>query len=407
MQLSITKEENPMLGQIIKFAALGAVGYGAKKLYDAFQEDQQKEEQAKNAQDEMPKPQTEPEEKSEEKKAEEELEPMMKFIQEANRDSYKNEAFYQKLKDKLPKETKHWTDEQKNEFMREMLSKMEGMDGWYFISAEHPLCIFELSKVGSTTLDCLRLAADTFPNLEQSERIYNILKRVEYRKERQRNPIYTTKKMPEIGFKDVGFKLAIIHQLMFNEEKLTPKFDMVEFANESQCFIDAIGANREATHYLLNLDIPKTLLDGIEKLEIGNFPFYQHIYFPVAPMFMVKDFCQGYYVPISDNAVKYFSDGFNSKRDLNLLPNLKEVIIHGEYELIDDFKKLEEAILLREGNGFPKEYAAPCYDYPLLCKANKGEPIYLSPCGNKTPISKAFVEELKNRGIKVTFAPHK
>lgn len=285
-----------MLGNLFKIATLGVTGYGIKKLYKVYQNERERQANAPVYPPVEPiKMQEEEREQHDEGEPEDKtIEPMMQFIYDAKPSSYSNENFYQTLKRRLPKETKHWNDEQKNEFIQKMLSKIEGMDGWYFIRAEHHFNIFELANAGSTVLDCFR--ADTFQNIEQSERVYKIIKQVEYVKERQRNPIYTIK-MPNIGFKDVGFELAVINQLMYQDNLLTPKFNMEEFANESKRLIDIdAGANWAATLYLLNIDIPKNMLDNMQTLEISSSALYKNIYFPTpTDMLIRQDYRPGCY----------------------------------------------------------------------------------------------------------------
>nr|WP_314741404.1 hypothetical protein [uncultured Haemophilus sp.] len=285
-----------MLGNLFKIATLGIAGYGIKKLYEVYQNERERRANAPvySPVEPIKMQEEEREQQDEEEPEDKTIDPMMQFIYDAKPNSYSNENFYQTLKRRLPKETKHWNDEQKNEFIQKMLSKIEGMDGWYFIRAEHHFNIFELANAGSTVLDCFR--ADTFQNIEQSERVYKIIKQVEYVKERQRNPIYTIK-MPNIGFKDVGFELAVINQLMYQDNLLTPKFNMEEFANESKRLIDIdAGANWAATLYLLNIDIPKNMLDNMQTLEISSFALYKNIYFPTpTDMLIRQDYRPGCY----------------------------------------------------------------------------------------------------------------
>jgi hypothetical protein len=255
-----------MLSNILKIAGAGVLAFGAKKIYELIQEkklepseieeywkDDYREREAKRAMIEEP-------------------DPAMKLAKGGTPNLLETEESYQKLKNTLPKRALKWTDEQKNEFIRLTLHIFEGVDAWDYIHAEDALNIFELTQTKGRTIDYLRFIAETLPGLQQTSRLLYIIKEVERIRKRQENPIYDLNQIPSVKFQDIGLKLAVINQLMFKDETLKPKFFLEIFREEyKKYFLNPLyGLDREkAGEYMKDLDIPVSLLNKIEYLEIN------------------------------------------------------------------------------------------------------------------------------------------
>jgi hypothetical protein len=127
-------------------------------------------------------------------------------------------------------------------------------------------------------------------------------------------------------FKDFNFKLAVIQVLMYEKELLKPKFDLYDFvANHKQRAIDMDKEGYkiipEAKKYFEDLEMPSELLAQVETIyqDGGN-----EIYHQLIPFWDGED------------------DVFNitSTDDLELLPNLKNVIIFFDNteKMVGEFK---------------------------------------------------------------------
>ena len=155
----------------------------------------------------------------------------------------------------IPKE---WSKSQKSALIEGILSYFSGMDGWDYIAEDSWQNIFYFST-HEDVLECLKLIAEKCDDVPEAIRLRKILKEVSRIRHRQQNPIYDINQTPSIEFQDIGFKLAVINQLMFEENKLHPKFDVHLFAEEytRSCIdVEMRGASYEAGEYLRNLDIP-------------------------------------------------------------------------------------------------------------------------------------------------------
>lgn len=89
-----------------------------------------------------------------------------------------------------------------------------------------------------------------------------------------------------IDFKDFGFKIAIIQELMYYKELLQPKFDLREFAawyDKRKIDIEEEGYDPipEVTQYFKNLPVPKRLASEITEIyqDGGNDIYLQLISF--------------------------------------------------------------------------------------------------------------------------------
>ena len=118
---------------------------------------------------------------------------------------------------------------------------------------------------------------------------------------------------------------------MFKYETLKPKFFLEIFREEyKKYFLNPLyGLDREkAGEYMKDLDIPVSLLNKIEYLEINpTSEFYQQIY--IKKIFDISEFFleasrNSQYIPLFNIAYSR-SDIEN---ELSLLPNLKEIIVN-------------------------------------------------------------------------------
>ena len=80
---------------------------------------------------------------------------------------------------------------------------------------------------------------------------------------------------PILEFTNYNFKLAVIQQLMYEKELLTPKFDIYEFAEEytrRDIDIDDEGYEpiKEAKKWFKDLQIPKRLAEEVTELEMDG-----------------------------------------------------------------------------------------------------------------------------------------
>lgn len=328
-----------MLGNIAKIAAMGLLGFGAKKIYDLAKEN-------KEADDDESIPYDVKEwEKRQYEEAQKEPDPTMRMMIAGSPRIFEKESFYQELKEKLPKGSQNWDDEKKNRFMQEMLSKFEGCEGWDYVHAEDDVNIFELSYKKGKTLEMMRFVAEIFPGLEQTARVMYVVNEVERIRERRAHPIYNLEQKPSVEIPDIGFKLAIINHLMFKEKTLKPMFSLPLFKEESKKFIRH-NASREAGEYIKNLDIPINLMKNIRRLEIDPYtPLYSQIsilrdHEMDTTMFSSKIWPQARFEPLfseligNDLFLPISEEEIN--KNLDLLPNLEEILV----KLSSDDKKL-------------------------------------------------------------------
>ena len=319
-----------MLSNIIKVAALGLVGIGAKKLYEQFKNEEKALSLATVTKDLDLDPSINLRDfyfKKEEyvlKDAEKITDPMMKLIRLATTDSFDQAHFYNHLKSHLPEAAQNWNDEQKNEFVKAVLSTFEGTFRWDTYHAEHHANILDMCNAKGTMRDCLRFVAELFPDVEQGKRLALILKEVARIQNRLKNPIYDKNQTPSVQFKDIRFKFAIIQQLMAREQ-LKPVFNYQLFVEEFSYFIDPGFPSSAAGDYMLNLDITQHQLNCVSDLYLnhysGDFSFLHlprqitgesSIYEPFDHRCRPADI-----VPMTTNVIE----------DLALLPNLKYIYL--------------------------------------------------------------------------------
>ncbi|WAX81645.1 DUF6892 domain-containing protein [Streptomyces sp. KMM 9044] len=123
--------------------------------------------------------------------------------------------------------------------------------------------------------------------------------------------------VPTARFKDFNFKLVVIEQLMYVDEKLTPQFSLAGLLKEKGLGDDtweyaqkhdlAYRVVSEARAYLESLELGDELLAGVEELRVdgGN-----RVYRKCAPVWDGED---GLF-------------DVTSLEDLALLPNLRRVL---------------------------------------------------------------------------------
>lgn len=133
--------------------------------------------------------------------------------------------------------------------------------------------------------------------------------------------------METAKFQDFNFKLAVIQKLMYDQDVLSPRFDVYDFARNyegRQINIDKEGYDiiPEVKQYFEQLEIPVSALPNIEKLfQDGGCD----IYLQLCPFWHGED------------------DLFNirSAQDSELLPNLKSVILFydDDAQILDEFEQ--------------------------------------------------------------------
>ncbi|STO54787.1 Uncharacterised protein [Canicola haemoglobinophilus] len=250
--------------------------------------------------------------------SESKIEKLLKKIESRPQDLFDQE-FHFLLKSTLAT-PKDWSKSQKSALIDGVLSYFSGMDGWDYIAEDSWQNIFYFAT-HNDVLECLKLIAEKCDDVLEASRLRKILKEVRRIQHRQRNPIYDINQTPSVEFKDIGFKLAVIHQLMFEENKLHPKFDVHLFAEEytKHCIdLERRGASDEAGEYLRNLDIPLSLLEQVDVIKLSPYSqLYHCVCFPSPLDFMFHRYREGGYVPIKEQAVE----------DLAFLPNLKKIYL--------------------------------------------------------------------------------
>ncbi len=137
-----------------------------------------------------------------------------------------------------------------------------------------------------------------------------------------------------LQFKDFGFKLAVINELMYNQDVLQPKIDAYKFiekqrnltASEAYDVIEEEGYDiiPEIKEYFENLEITESMVHEITELSSDG---GDDIYLQIIP------FWDG-----EDNVYDV-----TSAEDVKLLPNLKRATLLFEYpgeQLVKEFKEL-------------------------------------------------------------------
>ncbi|MBN6710825.1 hypothetical protein JFL47_12400 [Haemophilus haemoglobinophilus] len=250
--------------------------------------------------------------------SESKIEKLLKKIESRPQDLFDRE-FHFLLKGTLAT-PKDWSKSQKSVLIEGILSYFSGMDGWDYIAEDSWQNIFYFAT-HNDVLECLKLIAEKCDDVPENIRLRKILKEVRRIQHRQQNPIYDINQMPSVEFQDIGFKLAVIHQLMFEENKLHPKFDVHLFAEEytKSCIdLEMRGASDEGGEYLRNLDIPLSLLEQVDVIKLSPYSqIYHGICFPSPFSFMFQRYLKGGYVSIQEQAVE----------DLAFLPNLKKIYL--------------------------------------------------------------------------------
>lgn len=126
-------------------------------------------------------------------------------------------------------------------------------------------------------------------------------------------------------FTDINFKLAVIQELMYNQELLQPAFDLHKFADnyaERKIDIEAEGYDviPEALAYFEQLPIPVEFLEAVEEIfQDGGDDIYLQIY------------------PYWDGEDDVFN--ITQTDDLQFVPNLKSITLFYDdaEEMVDAF----------------------------------------------------------------------
>lgn len=165
--------------------------------------------------------------------------------------------------------------------------------------------------------NALTLLAETYPDFSPSEQIHQLLMKAEQLKNRPKT--YDLNQRPQILFKDLGLKLAVIDELMYHTEQLKPRVELAIFAQEyDKRFIDidedGYAIIPEVKKYFQNLDIPADLLNQITALNIdGGFDGGSALYQQMWPFY--DPGLGDELLPITNKAID----------DLELLPNLRKI----------------------------------------------------------------------------------
>lgn len=141
--------------------------------------------------------------------------------------------------------------------------------------------------------------------------------------------------MSNVQFKDFGFKLAVINYLMYDNELLTPMFDLKEHIKKCRNLDDSEVHNLfeseeayapfpEAIEFFKNIEIPQDLLESIDEIIMDG---GDDIYFQIIPWWSGQDY--------------YEIFGIKSAEDADLMKNLKEItLLDSENEsIIDEFNR--------------------------------------------------------------------
>lgn len=261
----------------------------------------------------------------------------------------------------LTQRAKDWSDENKRKLINAVYHSRTGMSGWDYIGPESTEVIWELAKEEKLR-QVYQQAAALLPDCEEAKKVYHVLALAEKRRQSWITPTYHRNQTPSVIFNDFGFKLTVVNELMFNQEKLAPKFELQAFLDEDseKCInassndviksflanmpfnlflnFDTLGnmsnlgkTNQiyeytfdDVIHYFKNLDIPASLLSHIETLEIQReMPLYRN---------MLVTSSNGDII-ISEQAIN----------DLDLMPNLRSISISEEVKLDSQFQQAIEA----------------------------------------------------------------
>jgi hypothetical protein len=134
-------------------------------------------------------------------------------------------------------------------------------------------------------------------------------------------------KEEQITFKDFGFKLAIIQELMYNQELLKPKFDLSEFVkwyDKRTIDLEKEGYEpiAEVTQYFKDLPIPKKFASEITEIyqDGGNDIYLQLLRF-------------------GEGSEDYWD--IKTIEDIKQFPNLKKVVLcYAQENIIEDLNSM-------------------------------------------------------------------
>lgn len=237
-----------------------------------------------------------------------------------------------------------WDNAQKIAFIEKLRFARTGMAGWDYIGPDSPEVILGLA----TSANLRKIYEATiaiYPECDEAKELQRILDLAKYRMERMANPIYKQHPNPSVKFKDFGLKLTVVNELMFNQEKLTQKFEREAFLLEQQKCI-----NMETNDFykyikfynpLQESFFPFPFLAGLKNesrpyytytaLEIIK--YFEYLDIPSEMLFAVEKLEIKRETPLHCEMLRYFRNAGKMKIDddtlsnLHLLPNLKAIHI--------------------------------------------------------------------------------
>lgn len=253
---------------------------------------------------------------------------------------------------KLLHSSKEWDDTEKENLLKTVLYSRTGMDGWDYIGPDSPKVIFELATTPKLR-EVYQIAINLYPDSKNGQELTRILNLAQQKMKRWENPIYNLSQKPSVIFKDLGLKLAVINQLMYEKDELKPKVVQDLFIDEfsqylinpnctdyykailfGHCYNISFDFPKkrpldsymipEVREYFVNLDIPQSLLDKIDVVHITkDNELYQETV-------LITD-------KLSSNEDNLIQIDEKTIADLDLLPNLKYLYITECAVLSDKF----------------------------------------------------------------------
>lgn len=218
------------------------------------------------------------------------------------------EKHLEKIKDN-PKVAKHIV----NTYEKDLI---ETSTNWHELYAKKENTAIRRIAVSKSTAQSAKMVLKSYPNNIESRVLKNLLeKAIEF----QNKPkVYNLNNKPITIFKDLHFKFLVIEELMYKQKVLLPFFDLHIFAKEytaKEIETDAYEVIPEVKKYFKNLEIPDELLNKVKTLYQdsglgGGSEFINQMYSNWDPGAVDDVF------KVSNKAIS----------DLDLLPNLKEII---------------------------------------------------------------------------------
>lgn len=238
------------------------------------------------------------------------------------------------------KNTADWDNAKKIAFIEKVRLERTGMAGWDYIGPDSPEVIFELAT-SENLRNIYEAAIAIYPECDEAKELQRILDLARYRMERMANHIYKQHSNPSVKFKDFGLKLAVVNELMFNQEKLTPKFERKAFLLEQQKCI-----NMETNDFIKYIQFNNPLQGSFFPFPILNesrpyytytaleiIKYFEYLDIPSEMLLAVEKLGIKRETPLHCEMLRYFRNAGKMKidddtlSDLHLLPNLKAIHI--------------------------------------------------------------------------------